>query len=515
MRKLCAVMLCLAFMLAACQPTPEKQVVIQKDMEQMIEKAQKTPGITQEAAQGGLRERLGAPQRYTADIVDKSGKFYFKADVELTIPEVDAMPMAWVEAANFEQDMVTRLFDALCGDREMYVWNETISKNQIEKSIVHYQSEIAVSQSEAYTEMCKKTIENLKIQYKTAPESVEYKPCSGMLELMEISGTGVIDGTMEYLEAVENTEEKSGRWFLVKNNINYNENNKRAHSESDQEGNISSRSQRSDAELRYKRENRIGSILRGNGGKPVGDERKMIDISPEAAIKTAVDFLESVGIYSMEPNGIRLMSNHYSREELERLVEYTIENDEQEKIDRIIRDYGSIESFYNRDKEHQGYEIEFLRTMNGVKVASDYNATRSGSDDAYAAPEWANEKLSIVVNDEGIFELQWIQPLNVTELITGSAELLQFSEIRVVIEKMMEVIYGPFSREHENEGKTYEATSIELSLMRINARDTITKGLLVPVWSVYSEDSNNYNEKTSVLAVNAIDGSIIDLQTGY
>ena len=151
MRKLCAVMLCLAFMLAACQPTPEKQVVIQKDMEQMIEKAQKTPGITQEAAQGGLRERLGAPQRYTADIVDKSGKFYFKADVELTIPEVDAMPMAWVEAANFEQDMVTRLFDALCGDREMYVWNETISKNQIEKSIVHYQSEIAVSQSEAYT----------------------------------------------------------------------------------------------------------------------------------------------------------------------------------------------------------------------------------------------------------------------------------------------------------------------------------------------------------------------------
>ena len=87
-------MLCLAFMLAACQPTPEKQVVIQKDMEQMIEKAQKTPGITQEAAQGGLRERLGAPQRYTADIVDKSGKFYFKADVELTIPEVDAMPMA-------------------------------------------------------------------------------------------------------------------------------------------------------------------------------------------------------------------------------------------------------------------------------------------------------------------------------------------------------------------------------------------------------------------------------------
>ena len=45
MRKLCAVMLCLAFMLAACQPTPEKQVVIQKDMEQMIEKAIAAPEV--------------------------------------------------------------------------------------------------------------------------------------------------------------------------------------------------------------------------------------------------------------------------------------------------------------------------------------------------------------------------------------------------------------------------------------------------------------------------------------
>lgn len=78
MKKLIVLSLCATILLAACQPTPEKQVVIQKDMEQMIEKAQKTPGITQEAAQGGLRERLGAPQRYTADIVDKSGKFYFR-----------------------------------------------------------------------------------------------------------------------------------------------------------------------------------------------------------------------------------------------------------------------------------------------------------------------------------------------------------------------------------------------------------------------------------------------------
>ena len=39
MKKLFVMIICTIMLLSACQPTPQKQVVVQKDMEQMIEKA--------------------------------------------------------------------------------------------------------------------------------------------------------------------------------------------------------------------------------------------------------------------------------------------------------------------------------------------------------------------------------------------------------------------------------------------------------------------------------------------
>lgn len=45
MKKLFVMIICTIMLLSACQPTPQKQVVVQKDMEQMIEKAVSSPSI--------------------------------------------------------------------------------------------------------------------------------------------------------------------------------------------------------------------------------------------------------------------------------------------------------------------------------------------------------------------------------------------------------------------------------------------------------------------------------------
>ena len=55
--------------ITGCQATPEKPVVIQKDMEQMIEKAQQTPEAS-EMQQSILAERLGAPERLQLELAD-------------------------------------------------------------------------------------------------------------------------------------------------------------------------------------------------------------------------------------------------------------------------------------------------------------------------------------------------------------------------------------------------------------------------------------------------------------
>ena len=74
MKKLFVMIICTIMLLSACQPTPQKQVVVQKDMEQMIEKAVSSPSIQtipeispppDEHKRSALYDKLGIPERYT------------------------------------------------------------------------------------------------------------------------------------------------------------------------------------------------------------------------------------------------------------------------------------------------------------------------------------------------------------------------------------------------------------------------------------------------------------------
>jgi PBP1b-binding outer membrane lipoprotein LpoB len=80
MRLLLAVVI--SVFLAGCQATPEKEIVIQKDLEQMIEKAQETPDTTA----GTLAERLGAQDTYQSTFSNAKGNVtvYVDAPVVLT-----------------------------------------------------------------------------------------------------------------------------------------------------------------------------------------------------------------------------------------------------------------------------------------------------------------------------------------------------------------------------------------------------------------------------------------------
>lgn len=157
MKKLFVMIICTIMLLSACQPTPQKQVVVQKDMEQMIEKAVSSPSIQtipeispppDEHKRSALYDKLGIPERYTEDIADASGRFRFTADIEPMIPDADTLPMAWVEAANFEQELVSKLFNALCGDTKMYVYDFRQTKAEIEAQIIEDKERLAKAKTE-------------------------------------------------------------------------------------------------------------------------------------------------------------------------------------------------------------------------------------------------------------------------------------------------------------------------------------------------------------------------------
>ena len=75
MRKLCISILSILFLCAGCQKTPEAPIVVGKDQQQMIEKAQEGVSYATNAPTTGVdwAARLGAPEKYATKLTSAGG----------------------------------------------------------------------------------------------------------------------------------------------------------------------------------------------------------------------------------------------------------------------------------------------------------------------------------------------------------------------------------------------------------------------------------------------------------
>jgi len=243
----------------------------------------------------------------------------------------------------------------------------------------------------------------------------------------------------------------------------------------------------------------------------------------------------------------------------------------------VIRDIGagdmalgSAECVEYPDGILPGYDqFQFVRQVNGVSVGTDrallaedvYNANVSDESFTTILPY---ESLLVRIDAEGLLRLEWIAPMMVTEQLTENTALLPLEEIFNCFGKMAWIKTDAKEQlgwENDN-GKVVACvqTNVErvrLSLMRVESGGGY---LLIPVWDFYGytelldQDGNpfsfettrqnseyaeygkkgdgeytasikktqaekDYNRmlerQTSLISINAIDGSIIDRLTGY
>ena len=108
----------------ACQPTPEGSLIVGKDQEQMIEKAQgDTVYVTDApAARVDWRERLATPERYTADLTSAGGHLIVTVDAPVDLPDVE-MPVVRVEPHVCTDEDVMRDVHALLGEDPVCIQN--------------------------------------------------------------------------------------------------------------------------------------------------------------------------------------------------------------------------------------------------------------------------------------------------------------------------------------------------------------------------------------------------------
>ena len=134
MKKLVTIFLTLFMLIstAACQPTPEKAVVVKKDTERMIEQAA-------QPSNGAAIDDVGIPEgRYTFSAEGLNGRLRINVDAEIEAPAAQAMPIVRVEQGGFSQEIVTKVFDYFYAGETAYDVSEGLveTKAEIEPFII-------------------------------------------------------------------------------------------------------------------------------------------------------------------------------------------------------------------------------------------------------------------------------------------------------------------------------------------------------------------------------------------
>ena len=149
-----------------------------------------------------------------------------------------------------------------------------------------------------------------------------------------------------------------------------------------------------------------------------------------------------------------------------------------------------------------------------------------------AALPWGYEHIYFYVDcmDSSQIEfLLWESPTETGEIINEDTGVLAFEEIKPIFEQMIQTAYAP---EMEGIKTEVDIQEIQLSVMRIREQNASGKeGVYTPAWIFYGNAAYTdtgegghtwYNDGAAapqirypVLALNAIDGSVIDAKKGY
>ena len=173
-----------------------------------------------------------------------------------------------------------------------------------------------------------------------------------------------------------------------------------------------------------------------------------------------------------------------------------------------------------------GYVIYYSRTINGTPLTYTMDAGGALEDMDSTMETWAYENLYFYVNADGIDSMTYCNPYTIGETKTENLNLLPFSEIMNIYEKMM-IVTNADNLTYEN-SRVFNIDRIVLGYARIYEPSTDSHtGLLVPVWDFFGSrkidseyDGETYSDTTdwptwSFLTINAVDGSIIDRSLGY
>ncbi len=483
--------LTLTLSVCGCAKTPENNIIAQKNNDRLIEAATQTGDENRQT----LEETKGnAPQNYTYSFTTEDGKVVISADAQVTLPETDTIPMYNLSSSGFTQEQATAIYDYLFNGEETWIMTgEDYSQEMADQDLIEARAAIASAQAnpdlteedrERIVSDHQSIIDSIEETYDSLPAvaQAQKKPNDSTYLTQEIQ---TINGVEEYQALEAHTD--AGDMLLISNF-----------------------SKTSDGTSQIYYRSSTGERYGLRDGIPVSaeeaDAQCVCDLSYDEAKSLADGVLEAAGVETS-------------------LVQTSLL-----KGCDVTETDGGAEIQYAYDEDYSAYCFYYARIVDDTPVAVTTNQYIYHGD---TNPIWLYESIEVAVDSSGICQIDWSYPVEVNEVIANDVEILPFEEAAAIFEQMTPLVYQGNVAEHEEETALecsyhIDVNRVELNLMRIRDSGGERTGLYVPAWVFYGTETLDYHytdvsqdfhdtEATPwiILAVNAVDGTVIDVTAGY
>lgn len=554
-KKLAALTLCalLALPLAACQENPEGSIVAHKDMEKLLSEAAASDPEKVGAADVAQEAETAGTYQTTVENEELGVKVNVNAQVEA--PKVEQLSVYRVAQKKFDQAFLDKARALLLGDTPLYDGSmlNVRTQRQVEQEIASWrqamdsleddyrsgegaadlteediQGNIQVIRQEYQNE-----IDRLQEAYESAPAELDREAYAsdGRLRTVEELAALYPGEYYQWQQSLAGQGDQvfygvngggGGEYSLLYVQNNADHSNKLAYrrspkgyahfngvsvggsglAQAEQMGKDSFRGfAPGEIEAFWQEKGLTTPVL--TGGISVSESMEFEPLYPDAALsqeeaqRIAGDLLAELGLrdFVLDEGGL-----------------YT------ELVD--MQNYGSAEkAVYARY-----YILHYRRQIEGVTLSQSSGEKYADNRDQggrFNKQFWPGELIELRVNDSGVVGFDYHAPLEITETVVEGAALKTFEDVKSTFEKML-----PVTLAQTEESRIAAIDRVRLSYSRISEKDSFDTGLIVPVWSFegsvdfyYNQDNGekSYSDTQTgvLLAVNAIDGSIIDGRQGY
>lgn len=513
----------LAFLLAAvmcltaCAENPESSVVKNKNMDDMISKAQES-GEDVSDYEDVAEEVLDNAQSYVNTLEDASLGVSVNINASVVIPETTALSVFRVTQKTIDQAFFDKVKEVLAPGTTWYEGKalEIATKSSLAREIQGYKAMITEVENSGESEEYKKgyieeyqgSLARLEAEYESAPQDVSLldypsdgKICSVQEEynqdpdnpywswLYELNPDG------EAFFGVNDAADGNYLSLFMQNSKDY--------------GNC----------LRYKRNKKGYEHTSAVWVEDNIDEESAENIDGGPISKDMfpnIEFGERTTFEKIAGEEATI-SEEEAKQQAESLLEQLGLSDYKMYNGGLYYELPwmawtpSEENFY-RDV----YEFQYMRNIDGVFVdnSAGYKLVDEWRGDSYVKQVWGAETVIVYVNDSGIVGFKYCTPLSIDETLVEKSSLKSFEEIKSIFEKM--VLIQNASTE-ESEKVSIDIDTVELVYARLSEKDRFDSGILVPIWNFKGKKVDEYGLETtgSVMSINAIDGSVIDWTLGY